>query len=81
MEHLDRKSAPQRCEWAVDERVVPAGDLDLGCARWITFRIGLYSDAGSLIGASAEKRTVIRSKAGSRYRDRDEDAQERETVP
>ena len=24
-------------------------------------RIGLYSDAGSLIGASAEKRTVIRS--------------------
>ena len=30
-----------------------------------TFRIGLYSDAGSLIGASAEKRTVMRSKAGS----------------
>ena len=32
-----------------------------GWPRWIIFRIGLYSDAGSLIGASAEKRTVIRS--------------------
>ena len=32
-----------------------------GCPRWMILRIGLYSDAGSLIGASAEKRTVIRS--------------------
>ena len=32
-----------------------------GCPRWTILRIGLYSDAGSLIGASAEKRTVIRS--------------------
>ena len=32
-----------------------------GWPRWMILRIGLYSDAGSLIGASAEKRTVIRS--------------------
>ena len=32
-----------------------------GCPRWTILRIGLYRDAGSLIGASAEKRTVIRS--------------------
>ena len=40
-----------------------AGSRD--APRWTTFRIGLYSDAGSLIGASAEKRTVIRSANGS----------------
>ena len=35
-----------------------------GCPRWITFLIGLYSEAGSLIGASAENRTVMRSANG-----------------
>ena len=36
-----------------------------GCPRWTTLRIGLYSDAGSLIGASAENRTVMRSAKSS----------------
>ena len=40
---------------------LPRVSLISGWPRWMIFRIGLYSDAGSLIGASAEKRTVIRS--------------------
>ena len=54
-----------------------------GCARWTTLRIGLKSDAGSLIGASAEKRTVIRSAKlpVTPVRGRPERAQERADGP
>ena len=53
-----------------------------GCARWMTLRIGLKSDAGSLIGASAEKRTVRRSANGaSRVRSRGERPEERPDRP
>ena len=39
----------------------PRTSVAPGSARWTILRIGRYSELGSLIGASAENRTVIRS--------------------
>ena len=82
VEALDREPAAERRERAVDQGVVAARQLGSRDApRWTTLRIGLYSDAGSLIGASAENRTVIRSAKSSVPRTRAEDAEERPDRP